>query len=71
MICETPSHRASSGVSFELLFNEDVYETNTGLAYAYYNDIQINEVEPAWISMYAGENQVKVEIRGNGFINTT
>ena len=73
MLCQSPAHKAGLDYSFELEFNDFVYQTNTGLSYSYYNDVQINYLEPAYISMDAGTNKVIVTIHGYGFgfMNTT
>jgi hypothetical protein len=39
MLCETPTHTAADNVMFELEFNDDVYQTNTGLSFSYYFDV--------------------------------
>lgn len=39
MLCEAPSHAEGINLKFELEFNNDVYMTQTGLTYSYYNDI--------------------------------
>ena len=42
MLCESPRHKAATGLVFELEFNGGVHSTGTGLTYSYYNDVQIN-----------------------------
>ncbi len=56
MLCESPRHKAETGLVFELEFNGGVYDTQTGLTYSYYNDVQINYLDPAFISMDAATN---------------
>lgn len=55
-VCEAPRHRPMINVPFELTFNELNYNTSSGLTFTYYNDLQINLIEPTWVSMYAGTN---------------
>lgn len=70
ILCQTPEHKEAT-LNFELSFStEKVYSTSTGLSFTYYNDIQINSVDPSYISMYAGTNGVIITINGNGFMNT-
>ena len=57
-------------VPFELTFNDNNYNTSSGLTFSYYKDVQINIIEPTWVSMFAGRNKVLIDIYGWGFMNT-
>ena len=69
-VCEAPRHRPKENVPFELTFNNLNYNTSTGLTFSYYKDLQINIIEPTWVSMFAGRNRVMIDIYGWGFMNT-
>jgi hypothetical protein len=69
-VCEAPRHRPKENVPFELTFNNLNYNTSTGLTFSYYKDLQINLIEPTWVSMFAGRNRVMIDIYGWGFMNT-
>ena len=67
ILCQSPAHKAGLDYSFELEFNDFVYQKNVGLSYSYYNDVQINYLDPAYISIDAGTKKVIVTIHGYGF----
>jgi hypothetical protein len=69
-VCETPRHKPMANVPFELTFNNLNFFTTTGFKFTYYQDIQINFIEPTYVSMFAGRNGVLVDIYGWGFMNT-
>ena len=46
IVCEAPMHKAAVNLSFELAFADLNYITKTGFKFTYYNDLQINTVEP-------------------------
>jgi len=69
-VCEAPRHKPQQNVSFELTFNNLNYNTSTGLTFSYYKDLQINIIEPLWVSMFAGRNKVLIDLYGWGFMDT-
>jgi hypothetical protein len=58
-------------VSFELTFNDLNYVTNTSFKFTYYYDVQLNILEPTQVSLFAGRNNVLIDLYGWGFINST
>ncbi len=64
VVCEAPKHKAATNLQFELTFNDYNYNTTTGIKFSYYYDIQINDVQPQYISLDAGRNKVLMDIYG-------
>ena len=57
-------------MNFEVSFSGGVHETTDGNYFTYYNDLSVNDVQPRPLSMYAGTNNVQLDIYGNFFINS-
>ena len=71
MVCETHPRKAGGNLTFQLTFNSNSFTTSSNITFTYYNDVQMNAMSPEYVSIYAGTNNVTVDLYGLGFINSS